>query len=199
MRCSISAALVVAILIILSFTAGCTIPFFGNQEQTPDLKAVNVGINPSTTVDEATYMSMEEAYLNLKQTIPVSDLDSNGNPRIYYIQGSNLDTSGKATRWMFGVNRSTGSYLMNFEGETWTEIPWNARLPQQQITTDKIVYPGVLFSKNSKTILADPSTSASEIRDLDLRDGSYSLTIVSGGSTRYLTFNAATGEPVVLQ
>lgn len=199
MRSSIPAVLFVTLLVSLCFTAACTIPFVNEPKQENTTTYVNVGVERVANPDETRFTSLAEAYANLKDSLPGSDMGNQGAIRVFYIQGTGLDTTGRSAQWMMGVNLTSGTMLMISDPRGWTRIPWSSRLPAQEIPLDKIISPEELFAKNKDSILSDSSLSISETRDLDLREGVYSLTITSGGSVRYLTFDAITGEPVVLR
>jgi hypothetical protein len=92
------------------------------------------------------------------------------------------------------VLHSGGTELLSYDRSGWIKIPWNASLLSEAIDVEKIVSPGILFSRNSAVILINPSTAIPERRDLDLIRGVYTLTITSGSNERILTFNATTGE-----
>lgn len=198
MRSSVPPAILVLILLsALCLTAACTIPFLGDAGSSD--KRIDVGIGTINRSVEKSYlnMSMAQAML-LTEFIPGSELDRGTIP-IYYIQGVDLDSSGNAARWTFAVNRSTGLMLMVLENNDLTEIPWTGGFSDTPIHTDQIISPEELFSKNHDLIFSNPSVTVSEQSELDLRDGIYTLTLVSHGSMRYLVFDAVTGQPVVLQ
>ena len=194
MRSSVPPAiLVLALLSALCLTAACTIPFLGDAD-TSD-KPVDVGIGAIDHGVEKSYVSMSTAQSQLQEFIPGSEMDRGTIP-IYYIQGADLDSAGNAARWTFAVNRSTGLVLMVIENQDVTEIPWGSGFSDTSIHTGQVMLPEELFTKNHDVIFSDPAVTVSEQSELDLRDGVYTLTLISGGSMRYLVFNAVTGEPV---
>jgi len=187
------AALVLALLSALCLTAACTIPFLGDADSSGERIDGGIGI-PDRGV-EKTYVSMSAARAQLQEFIPGSEMDSGTIP-FYYIQGADLDSSGDAARWTFAANRSTGLMLMVLENGDLTEIPWGSRFSDTPINLDQVMQPQDLFTKNHDVIFSDPAVTVSEESELDLRDGMYSLTLGSGGTMRYLVFDAVTGEPV---
>jgi hypothetical protein len=104
-----------------------------------------------------------------------------------------IDGSGNASVWIFGVSRRNGAEFLVYEKTGWTKIPWNTTLPSEAIILDTIVSPGSLFSQNKAMIPSNPSLAIPERWDLELQKGVYTLTITSGSSSRSLSFNATTG------
>ena len=84
--------------------------------------------------------------------------------------------------------------MLAYDGKSWITIPWNAPLDLEEITVDSIVSPARLFSQNTAVIVRSPPPADPERRDLELKQGIYTLTITSGSTSRILTFNATTGE-----
>jgi len=144
--------------------------------------------------ERSPYISFDEAQQNLMDYRPDPTNESTAIKTIYYIHGTNLDVSGNASSWIFGVRHSGGTELLAYDRSGWKTIPWNVSLLSEEIAVDRIVSPGNLFSQNNAVILTNPSTAIPERRDLDLIRGVYTLTITSGSKDRILTFNAATGE-----
>jgi hypothetical protein len=197
MRSLVSAALLICIMVAFCFSSACTIPFFSDSKQ--NTPVINEGIKAFSPVEESYFMSLDNAFSSLFLHLSGSAEGSARNVSVRYIQGINLDISGKAEHWMFGVSLPSGSSLFLSDKTGWTATPWSSRLPEKEVRVGTFISPEDLFVKNKNSILPDPSTAGSDTRELDLRGGVYSLTITSGGSTRYLTFNATTGEPVVLR
>lgn len=193
MRSSVPVILVLALLSALCLTAACTIPFLGDADSSGE--RIDGGISTLDRPVEKTYLKMSAAWALLQEFMPGSEIDYGTIP-IYYIQGADLDTSGSAARWTFAVNRSSGLMLMVLENGDLTEIPWGSRFSETPIYLDQVMQPQDLFTKNHDAIFSDPAVTVTEESELDLRDGMYSLTLGSGGTMRYLVFDAVTGEPV---
>lgn len=139
-------------------------------------------------------ISFDEAHQKLEEYRPDPANESIPIKTIYYIHGTNLDVSGNASSWIFGVRYSGGTALLSYNRGDWIQIPWNASLISEEIDPERIVSPGRLFSQNNAVIFSNPSPTNPERRDLDLIRGIYTLTITSGSKDRILTFNATTGE-----
>jgi hypothetical protein len=104
-----------------------------------------------------------------------------------------IDGSGNASVWIFGVSHQSGAEFLIYEKSGWTSVPWNTTLLSEAINLDTIVSPGSLLSQNKAVISGNPSLVIPERWDLELQRGVYTLTITSGNSSRSLTFNATTG------
>ena len=126
-----------------------------------------------------------------------SSYNSNNIPAeklpVYYIISREVDNSGNAVSWLFGVRQSTGTELLMYDRTGWKIIPWNATLPSEEILLDQVLPPGTLFIRNKDVLFNATSPSITERRDLILKQGVYTLTINSGSSSRTLMFNATTG------
>ncbi len=70
-------------------------------------------------------------------------------------------------------------------------------LPTGEIVLDRTVPPGKVFSENKEAILGSPVSSVSQQRELELKEGIYTLTITSAKTVRVIRFNAATGALMV--
>jgi len=183
MRRNILTILAILLFGILILCSACALP--GSQ------KPVNVGLSQITTPEISPYISFEEAKQNFE------DYKSTERPNeklpVYYIFSRDVDSSGNAVTWLFGVRQNTGSVLLMFDRTGWKTIPWNATLPSDEIILNQVVSSGTLFSQNKQAILSTSSPSVPERRDLVLKQGVYTLTINSGNTSRTLAFNATTG------
>jgi hypothetical protein len=120
--------------------------------------------------------------------------ESASNKTIYYILAKDVDDSGNAMSWVFGVNYGTGARLLIYDKSGWTTFPRsNTTLPSKEIVVDHIVSPGNLFNQNKAVIVGTPSSAIPERKDLELQQGVYTLTMYSGSKGKILTFNATTG------
>jgi len=180
MRKIIPIIFVISALVALVLCSACVLPQNGKP-------AVDKGFSQITTQEISNYISFEEA----KQKFE----DYNGAEKlpVYYIFSRDVDGSGNAESWLFGVRQSTGTELLMYDRTGWKTIPWNASLPSEEIMLNQGVSPGTLFSQNKQVILSTSSPSIPERRDLVLKQGMYTLTINSGSASRTLMFNATTG------
>jgi hypothetical protein len=187
MRRNIPTIFVISALIILILCSACVSPTTTNQPTQQ-----NGGLTLNTLKTESPSISFENAYQNLMNYRPDTTNESHPINTIYSIYGLNIDRSGNATSWVFGVRHSGGTELLAYDQGGWTRIPWNAPPFSSEIDVDNIVPPNGLFSQNSAIILSNPSPI--ERQDLELSRGTYKVTITSGTQERVLTFNATTGK-----
>jgi hypothetical protein len=110
---------------------------------------------------------------------------------IHFINGMNLDPAGNARVWAFGTSTANGTQLRAYDGRQWTIIPFEEPFVSAEIDTAKIIPPDRLFAMNRNLIFPD-NWSKTGVREIELRDGVYSLTFQN--TSRTLTFDAATGE-----
>jgi ABC-type transport system substrate-binding protein len=187
MQKSIPMVLAFTVLLALILCCACA------SQSSPDQTSQNFGFTQITQSADASRISFDEARQKLREY--GSDLPNEpGNlTAVYYIHARDVDGSGNATSWIFGVRHGTGSGLVVFDRSGWTTIPWIATLPSEVIDIDSIASPDMVFRQNNAAILGNTTSTASERRDLELQRGIYTLTITSGNSIRILTFNATTG------
>jgi len=189
MRRNFPTIFVILALIILILCSACV-----SQPITSQPSQQDGGITLTTLKIESPSISFENAYQNLMNYRSDPTNDSSAINKIYSIYGLNIDKSGNATSWVFGVRHSGGTELLAYDQGGLTRIPWNAPPFSSEINVDNIVPPNSLFSQNSAIIFSNPSPI--ERQDLELSRGTYTLTIISGAQERVLTFNATTGKVI---
>jgi hypothetical protein len=191
MRRNIPTIFVILSLISLILCSACVLSPSGNQNPQQNTQQ-NVGLVQISEISP--YISFDVANQNLIEYRPDPANESTGLKKVYYIHGTNVDGSGNATSWIFGVQHSGGSELLAYDLSGWTQIPWNVSQLSEEIDVDRIVSPGSLFRQNQIVIFGNSSSINPDRRDLDLIRGIYTLTISSGNQNRILKFNATTGR-----
>lgn len=188
MRKIVHAIFVISTLVVLVLCSACV-----SQPAEKQASQQNGGLQ-QIIVTESPYISFDIAKQNLRVYQPDPANESTRIKTIYFIHGTNIDPSGNASSWIFGVQNSNKTELLAYDLSGWKEIPWNVSLSPEEIDLEGIISPNVLFSKNNALIFGGSSKTNSERRDLDLIRGVYTLTITSGNNDRILTFNATTGD-----
>ena len=188
MRKIIHAIFVISALVALVLCSACVSPFGEQKKQEGGLTQVTVPVASSR-------ISFEEVKLKFEEYI--SSNSSNKKIPVYYIFSRDLDKSGNALTWLFGVRQSSRTELLMYDRTGWKTIPWNATIPSDEILMNRVISPNSLFIQNEKLIFSTSLPSKSERRDLVLKQGIYTLTINSGSTSRILTFNATTGALIV--
>jgi hypothetical protein len=175
-------------LSVLVLCSACV--FSPPAEQKPQQEG---GLTQVTVPVETSRISFEAAHQKLKDYRTDSLSGSVNNKIIYYILAKDVDASGNAVSWAFGVNYGMGDRLLIYDKSGWTVFPQsNTTLPSEEIVVDHIISPGNLFTRN-KAVILNTSSSIPERQDLELYQGIYKLTMYSGSTSRILTFNATTG------
>jgi hypothetical protein len=184
MRKIIHAIFVISALVALVLCSACILPGSGKSP-------VNNGLSQITTQEISTYISFEEVKQKFEE---YSSINSSAEKLpVYYMFSRDIDSSGNAVTWLFGVRHSTGTELLMYDRAGWKIIPWSATLPSEEIILNQVVSPNTLFIQNKDVIFGTSSPSVQERRDLALQEGTYTLTITSGSTTRIFTFNTTTG------
>lgn len=185
MRRNLPIIFAILLLGILVLCSACVVP----ESEKPGF---NGGLSQITTREISPYISFGEAKQEFEGY--TGNISSAEKLPVYYILSRDVDRSGNALNWLFGVHQSTGTELLMYDRTGWKIIPWNATLPSEEILLDQVLSPGTLFIRNKDVIFNASSLSDTGRRDLVLKDGIYTLTINSGSTSRTLMFNASTGE-----
>jgi hypothetical protein len=187
MHKSITIIFAILALFILSLCSACV-----SQSSPNQTSGQNVGLTQITLLSGPPLISFEEAKAKLIE-YRSSELNEPVTVNsVYYMRSKDVDDSGNATGWTFGVNNGRESVFLVYDRTGWTTIA-NAMLPSEEIILDNVVSPGSLFSQNKAVLSGNPSPAIPEQRDIELQRGIYKLTITSGSTTRILMFNATTG------
>ena len=185
---TIPTLLVISTLVVLVLCSACVLSP-GDQKQQQDR-----GLTQVSMPVETPRISFEDAHQQLKDYQTDSVNESVTVKTIYYILARDVDDSGNAKSWVFGVNYGEGARLLIYDKSGWTAFPKsNTTLPSEEIVVDHIVSPGNLFTQNKAVILSTSSSANPERRDLELQEGIYKLTLYSGSKGTIITFNATTG------
>ena len=186
MHRNIQTIFVISTLVVLVLSSACVLPGSESVKQ-------NTGLSQITNTVEISRISFDEARQKLS-TYRTDSLHESGNVKtIYYVHANDMDESGNAASWVFGVKNTTTTALLVYDGKGWTVIPWIiTSLPSEDID-DQTVSPGKLFAQNKAVIFSGSSPATAERRDFELKEGIYTITITSGNTNRILTFNATTG------
>jgi len=181
MNRNIPAVFAISALIVLILCGACTFLPSGETKEG--------GLTQVTIPVETSRISFEEAKQKLEE---YQIKETTDGKTVYYIIAKDVDESGNATSWVFGINQGAGARLLVLDRTGWTVFPWSTRVPEI-IALDRVVSPNTLFTQNKAAILTSVSQTGTDRRDLELQQGTYTLTIYSGSTNRILTFNATTG------
>jgi hypothetical protein len=189
MRSSLPFLFTILALIVMSICSACVSP---SQPPLNETYQHNGGPVQITSPADSTRISFEEAKAKLTG-YRFYELNELGNaPPVYYVRSRDVDGTGNATGWIFGIHNGNRAEYLVYERSGWTTIA-NATLPSEKIALDSVLSPDLLFKKNRDLITGDQLPAIPERRDIELQRGMYTLTINAGSTTRILTFNATTG------
>ncbi len=108
--------------------------------------------------------------------------------RIYYIEGDNVTSDGKAQQWILGVAQEGDRYFFVNNQNGGSVTPWRAWLPSQEIVLNQVVSPAALIQGSNLL-------SNVQISSLILVDGVYTITYLNADSTTTtVLFDAKTGN-----
>jgi hypothetical protein len=189
--------------------AGCSSLSSSGSQPNETQHGVNIGFSPGNQTiytgeyksDMATnslytiifpYDTTHEVFDELQQT-NITPATRSQDIHILYVNGNNLDESGKANRWTYAIRHLNRTSLVTFDNHGMTITEWTASMPKDEIFFDQIMLPPELFNKNREVIFTTADAGVTEQRDLALGKGIYTLTITNQVKPRILTFDAKTG------
>jgi hypothetical protein len=193
MRTNIPGIFALVLFLLLILGTGCVTQSFPGQDNGAAGTAPQDSRLPMVPVSSGNVrISYEEATAQLAD-FRIHALNEPGNATIvHYMRARDLDESGNATGWIFGVSNDQGARFLIYDRLGWTTM-MNATVPTEAIALDTIVSPAVLFDTNKDLLGGKSSLAIPERRDIELQRGMYELTLTSGSTSRTLTFNATTG------
>jgi len=197
MRSYLPLTLMVLLLAGLTFCSACTSQSEQNQTSQQNLTPVtDAGIVPLHGTPAAAVVRFDDAVNQLEERESLAAAPNSSSSGIYFILGAGLDDSGNAHQWIFGLTNGSVPELQVVDPTGWTVIPYSGSLPAEQIVPLTIVSPDKLFTMNGAAIRGDVRSGSPEQRSLDLRNGTYTITIAAGSTSRVLMFNATTGDAI---
>lgn len=190
--------------------AGCSYwPSSGSQTDEGKSGGVNIGFSTDNqTPGAADYTSdidtdslytisypydpMPETFDEL-QSVNITRDKQSQDIHILYVSGNRLDASGKAERWTYAVRHLNRTFLVTFDNTGMKITDWNASLPTDEISFERVISPSDLFLRNRAAIFASADAEITEQRNIMIGNGMYTLTITSPVKSRTLVFDAMTG------
>jgi len=192
MRSSWPFLFTILVLISMSICSGCVLQPRQNQTPVQNISPpVNIGFREIPENPVPTSVSLGRARQMLGEIENEGDVGNISRQEIYYVLGRNLDVTGNAKSWLFGTRSPGGNRLQVYDRNRWTAIPWNATLPSEEIQFDRILLPEELINQSRNEIAG--TVGPNSIREIELKNGIYSLTLTEGSTERILAFNATSG------
>ncbi|WAC05211.1 MAG: hypothetical protein OS112_00880 [Methanoregula sp.] len=115
------------------------------------------------------------------------------NVTTHYIRGTNIDTDGKATKWVFGIRYDNQSALMYYDVSGWQSVPWQGGFPEQEIRNGTFFSPTDLVRKNSGILFGSTPVQKDQVQLLELGNGVYTVTVNRLENRQIFLFDAKTG------
>jgi hypothetical protein len=186
MHKSIPIIFAILALVVVILCSACVTQSQENQTspRNTGLSQINIPAGSPISFEEAKTKLVEYRLNNLNEPVP--------GKNVYYMRSKDVDGSGNATGWTFGISNGNETEFLVYDKTGWTTIA-NATLPSEELDLDTIISPGRLFSQNKAVLAGNPSLEIPERRDIELQRGIYKIAITSGSASRILTFNATTG------
>ncbi|MDP3563980.1 MAG: hypothetical protein Q8R70_05775 [Methanoregula sp.] len=179
-------------LIAMSVCSACVSQPQENKTPVQNISpSVNIGLRQITDAPVPSSVSLERARQMLGEIEQPVDTVNSSRQEIYYVLGKNLDSAGNAESWLFGTRSPEGNRLDVYARSRWTTIPWTATLPSEEIRFNGILLPEDLINQSREQIAG--TAGPDRIREIELKNGIYSLTLTQGSTDRVLAFNATTG------
>jgi hypothetical protein len=193
-RSSITILLIAAVIIglvgIAYFTG--TISFGNRAEDLQTDTDADAGLQTVSGTTQSPLTTFEEALDQLSQRLQATP--SSSNFTLHYIRGTDLDVSGQAAHWLFGVGYDNQSVLMYYDNPGWRSVSWEGALPEKEIGEGSFVSLAKFINRNAGILYASDPQREGLIRRMDLMNGKYTITMERQGAQQTFVFDAASGE-----
>jgi hypothetical protein len=195
-----SAALLLALLLVLLLQAGCL------SISAPPEKGTGGGLAGVPTVTPRSgepimditsrnvpKVSLAGVMAALPDAAADAGIDVTGltTTRIW---GYGVDSSGLARTWVLGMQGEGRTLLLSFSEGQFRELDIPTPLPQEEVKVREIVTPEELFRKNLNRIVQEMNRLRVGESDITLDAHSYQVIIHSPQESTSLSFSARTGE-----
>jgi hypothetical protein len=184
-------ALVIILLVFVIYLAGTS------SDITPQVNAQNIkksdaGLLYLPNASQPRPIAFEDVV----DQIPSFLFETKGvssNITIHYIRGNNIDTEGRATKWVFGIQYDNQSTLMYYDVSGWQSVPKQGGFTEQDIKTGTLIPPTDLVRKNLGILFGSTLVQKDQIQLLELSNGIYTVTVNRLENQQIFLFDAKTG------
>jgi len=183
-------AVIIGLVAIAYFTG--TISFGDKPAELKTDTDADAGLQPLQEATQSSLTTFEEALDQLRQRL--QGTPSSSNFTLHYIRGTDLDFSGRAAHWVFGVRYDNRSVLMYFDAPGWRSVSWEGALPEKEIGEGSFVPLTKFINRNAGILYASDPQREGLIRRMELMNGKYSVTMERLGAQQTFVFDAASGE-----
>ena len=192
-RSSITILLITAVIIGLVGIAYFTgaIPFGNSPGDLQTDSNADGGLQTVSGTTQSSLTTFEEALDQLQQHLQATP--SSSNFTLHYIRGTDLDVSGRAAHWVFGVRYDNQSVLMYYDAPGWRSVSWEGAAPEKEIVADSVVSPSSIIKRNKGVLYASDPQREGLIKRMDLMNGKYTITMERQGTQQTFVFDAGSG------
>jgi hypothetical protein len=182
--------LVVIVLLTMLLVAGCTQPQIPAEPQ-------NESPGPSQTIQQPPVRIHFQEGLSLAEDV-ISGEESGPSPAfpVYFAQGKQIDSEGKAEQWIFGIRKGDKNFFVVVKADSQVLQPYFLDLPEQEITTSSVIDPALLIEKNRQLFTNAGAQEPFLLPEIELSEGFYTVTVSTGNGNAVMLFNAATGKRI---
>ena len=193
-RSSITILLIAAVIIVLVGIAYFTgaISFGNRAEDLQTDTGADAGLQPVPDTTQSSLTTLKAALDQLSRRLQATP--SSSNFTLHYIRGTDLDVSGRAAHWVFGVRYGNQSVLMYYDAPGWRSASWEGAVPEKEIVADSFVSPSKVINRNAGILYASDPQREGLIKRMDLMNGKYMVTMERQGTKQTFVFDAALGE-----
>jgi hypothetical protein len=168
-----------------------TLPFGNKPADVPTETNTEGGLQPVPDTTQSSLPTLGYALDQLRQRLQVTP--SSSNFTLHYIRGTDLDISGRASHWVFGVRYDNRSVLMYFDDPGWRSVSWEGAVPEKEIVEGSFVSPTNIIKRNTGILYASDPQMEGLIKRMDLMNGKYTITMERQGTQRTFVFDAGSG------
>ena len=185
----IIAAVIIGLVGIAYFTGA--IPFANRPADVQTNTNADAGLQTVPDTTQSSLTTLKAALDQLSQRLQATP--SSSNFTLHYIRGTDLDFSGRAAHWVFGVRYDNRSVLMYFDAPGWRSVSWEGAVPEKEIVADSFVSPSKVINRNAGILYASDPQKEGLIKRMDLMNGKYTITMERQGTQQTFVFDAGSG------
>lgn len=183
-------AAILAVVGIVYFTGT---PSFGNRsEEVQTGTDADAGLRAVPDTTQSSLTTLGDALDQLRQYLNATPISSNYT--LHYIRGTDLDFSGRAAHWVFGVRYDNQTVLLYYDNPGWRSVSWEGALPEKEIGEGSFVSLTKFINRNAGILDASDPQREGLIRRMELMNGKYTITMERQGMQQTFVFDAASGE-----
>ena len=190
MRCGGPYVMALILIVILSFCPGCVSgPSVQNQTVPPSTPPADLKVTALTEYNAThqTY-SLDDAMAAIVTDNQIrAGNGAQQNFSLCYIEGTNVELSGKAEHWLFGVCGDHTTSMIGYDSHGISRMNWSQGMSDQMIDTGSLLSPAKIIG------IAYPGRLAITIPQLEVRNSEYILTAPQGETPQEFTINTTTG------